>query len=356
MSIEINHISSEKQLEEIKSDWKLLDKETGHKNICSSYDWIKNWWDVFKNVNNNNLGIKKKLLIVYAYDANKLILVWPLMELTRNFYGINLKSIEFIGQQWSGIYYDIILNRNHEEVVNKAIKYLYKKVKFDFLYMRYLPDTSILNKYFKFHFFTKVPEVNLSNYESFDRYCKNNYSKGHMQNLRTGLNRIAKNKDIFNKSTETINKINFESIISISKSKLLDSKKWIYGDSYKREFYKRLFNRFNSNVVFIKINNINAAYRANLIFNNMKVCLDASYDRNFPRYELGIHSVNKNIEDSFEKKLEIHSLGPGLDLYKFKFTKNVRNLYFTIIKGNTILSIFKTKIVGFLLGKKYLNE
>jgi hypothetical protein len=263
--------------------------------------------------------------------------------------GIKLKSVEFIGQQWSGVYYGIILKEHYEIAINKAIKYLYKEVKFDTLYMRYLEKDSILDKYFNFQLFTKIPEVVLSDYESFAEYCNKNYSKGHKQNLRTGLNRISKNNDVFDYSIETINNSNFESIIAISKTKLVDSKNWVYSDSFKREFYKRLYENFDSNVVFIKINDKSVAYRTNLIFNNLKVCLDASYDRDFPRYELGIHSVNKNIEDSFNKKIEIHSLGPGVDPYKFKFTKNARNLYYVIHQGNSFLPSLKTIFFSFLI-------
>ena len=124
MSLVFKHIDSDNQLVDIKKDWKLLDVQTQHHSICSSYEWVYNWWTVFKNVENNKIGYDKELVIVCAYDDARLILVCPLMKLRRKKFGLNIRFIEFIGQQWSGFYYDIVACKQYNDRFNEIQYYL----------------------------------------------------------------------------------------------------------------------------------------------------------------------------------------------------------------------------------------
>ncbi len=352
MDIEFKYIDSDSKLEEIRCDWKKLDQESQHHQICSTYEWVYNWWGVFKSIDNNIYGYQKRLFIICGYYDDKLVFILPLMKLYRKVLGLSFSFVEFIGQQWSGVYYDAIIDVRYKISYEIVLKYLLDTLKFDILYLRYLPKTSFINEKEKMFKFTCCPEINLKDYLNYDEYAKTNYSKGHKQNLRTGKNRASKNKDNLEETVETITDSNFNSIIHISKTKMIDKKTSVYQDIHKQEFYKRLYNCFNSNVIFIKINQQNVAYRTNLIFNNMKLCLDASFDRTAPKYELGILSVNKNIKDSYAMRLDIHSLGPGLDAYKIKFIKSFNQLYFVCRKGNTFRSYFITSLFIIMMKNK----
>lgn len=114
--------------------------------------------------------------------------------------------------------------------------------------------------------------------------------------------------------------------------------------------------QFPSNVVFVKVDNKNIAYRANIIYNNNKTCVDASYDRNFKKYDPGIVSVDYNFTDSFFKKLIIENLGPGLDDYKLKFTKEIQYLGYFLIQGNLFGSSIFTKMFKRHLSNKFNNQ
>jgi hypothetical protein len=291
------------------------------------------------------------LVIVCAYDDEKLVLVCPFMKLKRKKFGISVSFLEFIGQQWGGVYCDLIGHTNKENILDDIQGFLRKKINFDILYLRYISEESVYFKNQDLFQFTNCPEVTIEKYESFQDYSKSNYSKGHKQNLRTGRNRAIKNNDILEEVIEPINEVNFKTISLISKSKLADSKSWLYGDKNKLNLYSRFYNQFESNVIFIKVNGKEVAYRTNLIFNNFKLCLDASYDRNAPKYELGILSVNKNIEDSFDKGITMHSLGPGLDPYKLKFTKSHKKLFGIIFAGNSMKSFIISTIFKYIIKK-----
>jgi len=350
MSLTYKHISTYKELCDIKDTWVILDEKTKHKNICSSYAWVHTWWITFNTVENNKFGYNKELVIICGYDDdNELKLICPLMKLNRKKIGVNISFIEFIGQQWGGVYCDVISSFPKKNIFKEIHNYLKTQIIFDCIYLRYIPEKTNFNNY-NLNLFAECPEIELSDYNSYESYKTAHYSKGHKQNLRTGINRAVKNNDKKESSIEPYNYKNLNIIINLSKSKLVDSKSWLYGDLNKLKFYTRIHDCFNSNIVFIKINEVPVAYRSNVIFNNLKLCTDASYDRNAPKYELGIHSVDENIKDSFDKKIDRHSLGPGLDPYKLKFTKNKKKLYSLISRGNSIKSYLVTALF------KYLNK
>ena len=211
MSLVFKHINSDNQLEDIGKDWKLLDKQTQHHSICSSYEWVYNWWTVFKNVESNKIGYNKELFIVCAYDDTRLVLVCPLMKLSRKKFGFNVSFLEFVGQQWSASYYDIVADVKYKDKFSEIQDYLHNNLKFDILFLRYIPESTSHFKNQDLFPFVKCSEVNVCDYESFEAYSKSNYSKGHKQNLRTGRNRAIKNKDILEEVVETITEDNFKS-------------------------------------------------------------------------------------------------------------------------------------------------
>ena len=94
------------------------------------------------------------------------------------------------------------------------------------------------------------------------------------------------------------------------------------------------------------------AYRTNLICGNIKYCFEASYDRDFPKYNLGVISVDASVEDSFEKQLNYHCEGPGLDSYKLKFSTHDVILNYFIGKGNTLKSFVLYPILSFFIKRK----
>ena len=118
------------------------------------------------------------------------------------------------------------------------------------------------------------------------------------------------------------------------------------------QFYSLICDKMESNIIFIKIDDKNVAYRINVLFNKVKFCLDASYDRSYRKYELGSMSVDLNIKDSFNKSLDIHCLGPGIDAYKIKFTKELNYMYMYAKKGNKKLSFFLFPFIKWWISKK----
>lgn len=338
MNLSIKVINNTSDFILFKDKWQEFERLVNHNNITSSYCWLINWWKVFEKVEDNVFGYNKELLIICLYEDEKLIAIAPFVKLYRKKMGLKICFIEFLGQQWGGTYLDIIGINLTEKHIELIFEWLHKNVKYHLLLLKYIPeDTNKFNRE-DLYLYSACPQINLKKYNSYEDYIESNYSKKLKQNLRTALNR-AKNDNLnIEKEVSFIDEYNFKEIINISKSKLVDNKTWLYGNESRRRFYKLMYEEMNSNVVFIKMNKNIFAYRTNIIFNNTKFCLDASYDRKLRKYDPGILSVDLNIKDSFDKDLDIHCLGPGIDAYKMKFAKEVKFTNFYIKKGNKIFS------------------
>ena len=218
--------------------------------------------------------------------------------------------------------------------------------KYDVIHLRYIPEYSCcfnLNSPGAY-VLSACPEIKSLDINSIVQ----GYSKKLKQNLRTAHNKINRSEIEFNSEIkEKFNTDLFNSIVIVSKSKLSDGKHSIYLDNQKKEYLKNIYSIMNFNCVNITFNGSTVAYRVNIIYNERKYCIDASYDRSFKKYDLGAISVQSNIEDSCNKKLSNHCFGTGIDSYKLKFTNDICRLFIILIRGNTL----KSKII-----MKYLSR
>jgi hypothetical protein len=357
MRIQFKLITNTADLVAIENEWKEIEHYSENYCVTSSFDWVYYWWTTFSMIDNQIIGFKKKLRIITFYDEGKLIGIFPLVLVTRRFLFLKIIFLEFIGQQWGGIYCDLILKKDYalpfkevKEIINKVCSY-------DIIHLRYLTSSTKLFDVAELMAFSACPEIDLTQYTNKDYYIAKRYSKSLKQNLRSGQNRAQKNNQSLSGSVEKITTQDLDEIIRISKTKNLDKNKYcLYDDKNKFIFFKSLYENLTSNVIFIKIDGVNVAYRTNVFFNNTKICIDAAYDRNAPNYELGIKSVDLNITDSIEKEMKIHSFGPGMDEYKLRFANQLKILYFKILKGNTFRGLLYYPILKFMFARKYLKS
>jgi len=348
----IKLIQTEEEFNLLENEWKEFEETLNHSNLTSSFVWLNTWWNIFQNINNNKIGYDKKLIIICLYENDKLISIAPFLKVYRKKFGLRISFIEFLGQQWAGTYLDIITDNNYSDSKDIIFSWLYKNIKFDIILLKYIPEYSKnFNDYF-FILYSACPEIQISEYSNLDEYIKNKYSKNLKQNLRTAHNKAKKSGNKIQTSVESLDQKNFDETIQISEFKLLDGKNFLYDDKAKRKFMEEITKKMPSNVIFVKLNGKNVAYRTNVFFNNNKFCLDASYDRNFRKFELGSISVDANLKDSFSNKIKIHCFGPGIDSYKRKFTKKNINIYIYLKKGNTLMSNLLFKPIKKLAFKK----
>jgi hypothetical protein len=323
--------------------------------LMSNIVWLEVWWNVFKNTEDSTIGTKKKLHFIEVTE-NENFVFFPIISLTRVVKGVSIRFVELLSQQWGGYENEILSNsKNNKILINEALNYIHIHIEYDICFLKYLLHNSDLNIKNSFLEHAAIPFIDLKKYKHFEDYKQQIFSKNLKKKLNNVSNKLRKNNVEFQIVKEDFSDDNFEIIKKISNSKLEDGKSYVYGFKDKSKFYKSIFKKLKAQVIFVIINSEYAAYRINIISNNKKHCIDVSYNRDFRIYDPGLLSVIGSIEDSFKMGLNIHSMGPGSDRYKFSFSDNVEFLYAYIKKGNTFKSLFLFPLFKILMKRKSKN-
>lgn len=341
----IKVVTTDDGFDRVKNEWQEFEEKVNNQNITSSYVWQRTWWKHFKGYEERNFGYNKKLCILFLYNEDKTLrAIAPFCEVTRNARGLEYRAIEFLAQQWGATYLDVITDKLSKEEYAFILDWLKKNREYDLIELRYIPEFSSNLDLYKGNIaiLSACPVVKTDDYGDWDRYVRMEYSKSLRQNLRTAKNRMEREGAHYQEAIlEGISGADFMRVEQISRSKLIDGKHCVYNDSRKEMFLKEIFctSEFSKNVVEVVLNGRLVSYRMNILYNQSKFCLDASYDRGYRHYDLGALSVDLNIRDSFAKSLLTHCMGTGVDPYKLKFSKQIVNIYSFLKKGNTVKGI-----------------
>ncbi|OZM56057.1 hypothetical protein CIB95_13180 [Lottiidibacillus patelloidae] len=106
MNLQIQLVTSMKQLEIYREAWDEILKKNNNNNPFLTFDWIKTWWDYF--------GEDKKLHVKVLRDENEIIAFLPLMKRKKKY----IEEIFFIGFGQSN-YMDIVVT---DECRENALK------------------------------------------------------------------------------------------------------------------------------------------------------------------------------------------------------------------------------------------
>lgn len=334
--------------EKIKEYYTSIEKKENHL-LNVSYKWAKIWWEVFGN--RDDFGENKKLYLVCAYRNEKICAVINLYTYEKKILGfiknrsINVLTVLTIcGDAWGATFSGYIGKLNSVEI-NEMMEFIRRNIFYDWLYFSHIPNNLLIVNAVQYKFFLSAcPTVLLKGYVNYDDFVKTNYSKKLRQNIRTANNHAKKDGYIITHDTVRFGDVDFEKLKNISISKLKSGKHSIYLDDDKENFVKRLIKHIPGNAVVMKINDVPVAYRLNFFVGTNKYCFDASFDRDYDKYDVGIQSLDASIRESFENRRLIHCEGTGVDAYKLKFFKTVVPIFVLMEAGNTI----KAKLTFFI--------
>ena len=295
---------------------------------CDS-NWISNWFSIFKDVENNVLGYKKRPYIISAYCNGKLAAIVPLVKLQRIYCKcLKLTFVEFLDQQWCSMGNDVIsLKPLGLDFANELKHWIKKNINYHFIFLKYLPKSSVLNGKYKLYHYAGEPVIPMVEYSGYQNFLMESYAKRFRKQLDRTLRKIDRDGFKFELSAEKINESNFKEIRRLAKSKIVDGKGFVYGDSNKEKFFLKMYKDYSSEVLFVKFNKIAVAYVINIDKNGKRLAIDCAFDRDYKTYGAGIHCMNCNIQNSFKKEQEKFSFGIGLDAYKFQFTRQAEPSY-----------------------------
>lgn len=339
-------IKTDWEFNNLKSVWELLLKSQSNHYPSLTHEWLYTWWVTFGKIHSKKLGNNKQLAVVLVYEEEHIVSILPLINICRSVGCIQIHVIEFISQQWGGAYCDVIGVGLSKNEFAEIFDWLHTQIRYDLVFLKHIPFCST-SLYPSKWIYAACPELDLSQYTTFEELVVSVYSKNLKQNMRTAINRANRDGFTIKKSTHEYTDELYDQIISVSKSKLTDGKSCVYLDDDKKKFYRSILRLLKSDITTIYVNDILVAYRTNVYFGHISICLDAAFDRKFPRYELGSHSVDESLKEAFNKQIRVHSMGPGLDNYKAKFTKKIMPLLLCISPGKTVIG----KIAYFFVSK-----
>jgi CelD/BcsL family acetyltransferase involved in cellulose biosynthesis len=332
-------VSSESGFQGLERAWKALQPASAIPNLTSSFEWLWAWWETFKGREDAVFGYSKRLRIVLASSGGELRAIFPFMAVRRGPRISRFEYLEFLGQPWGATSLDLVGNAD-PGLAARALDWSGRNLRYHLLHLRYLPRGGPLLSELaaSSHPFSACPIIPLRAYEGFEAYQGQAYSKSLKQNLRTAANKMKAEGLDWTSRISRVGPAELAEMERLSGQKLADGKSSLYADPGKAAFVRKVCAKMDAEVLFIRLGEANVAYRLNFMYGNRKFCFDASYDRAYPRFELGALSVQESIKDSFAKGLDAHCEGTGIDAYKLKFTKEALPIFAVAAKGRGLFA------------------
>lgn len=334
--LRVSAVESDAGFSALAAEWRDLEASAGNENLTASYDWLSAWWEAFGRREDAVFGFDKRLLILRVESESGLAGLVPFVRVKRRRRFGSIECVEFLGQQWAGTSLDLLAKPEMgERAAAAAVRWIGSHVPYHILNLRYLPAGSPFLRLLPSCSFpyTACPALKPGSFVGFEDYRERTYSKSLKQNLRTAQNKLRQDGRALEFAFEPLGPAAMNEVARLSRSKLEDGKHSLYVDESKSRFISRLAG-MGARVLFVSLDGAKVAYRLNVEYRGAKFCLDASFDRAFPKYELGGFSVQENLRDSFERGLSLHCEGSGIDFYKAKFLKEALMMKTLVAKGN----------------------
>lgn len=322
---------------EVRETYAILEREESHL-LNTSYIWVKTWWETFRE--QESMGRDKNLHIIRVLRDDIPCAMFSLITYNKNIPQamgmVSLTILGICGDSW-GATFEGILGKLNVDETRELMSFVRSTISYDQLQFSHIPVDSPLMQVISHRILLSAcPMTLLGEYRDYDHFVKDCYSKKLRQNIRTGNNHATKNGHRLTSRVVPLSEVNFADIKRLSVSKLASGKHSIYLEDDKEKFVKRLLKVHAGNVVMVECDGKPAAYRLNFFVGKKKYCFDASYDRSYDRYEIGIQSLAASIHESFENVRSLHCEGAGIDSYKLKFLKRAAPIYILTEAGNSL--------------------
>jgi hypothetical protein len=359
----IELIDSTESFTKKKDEWLLFESTLNNVSIFNSYNFLFLFWILIEKTVDHKFGYKKKLQLIFLYNDKELLAILPLCLLSRKRKKIIIvKYLEFLGQQFFTSYMDIISKNLEKESFEFIHKWIKKNISYDIINLELLTEHSNLAKYLNHSWmyeYNYSPEIIISNFTSYEEFKTERLSGNYRGMINNSYNKLKKDQYNFETIRKKFDDTDLDLIYPISKSKLIDGKYNIYDDANKREFARKIYELFNAEISYIKLNNRIVSYQIYIYYREQSMWFDISFDREFAKYRPGILQYDIGLSNSFKNNIKRNILGYGNDQNKIGICTHKYILYNYIEKGNTILSSFwyKEKVkVATLLEKQLLEN
>jgi hypothetical protein len=348
----IKEVNTEEELLALKETWLELEEPVTYATLGSSFEITRLAWQCLAAKAERTFGYNKKLLILLVLDANQPVAIVPLVKVQRDHkvgpFTKSLSSIEFLGHsllsRYFRFFYDIVTKHPSKELTQAIIEWLYANHKFDILHLAYISeespnfDLSSPDSLYS----TSSTVVDINRFQSFEQYKQIIYSESLRQNIRTAFNRAAKDSLTIDRQAEWATGATLGQAFHPLDVKL--HKVPFVQDSYQK-FLLSLSLAGRVRAVTVYANDKLIAHRLYATFAHGQFEIDTNRDWTYKRLELGSLLIDKAIQDSFERKLDIHCCGLYGGLHTERFATRLIKSFKYVRAGNTILGGIANKLV-----------
>jgi CelD/BcsL family acetyltransferase involved in cellulose biosynthesis len=367
--MEILKISKEKDFFTLKERWDELVIDTGFENIFLTWEWMYNWWKIFK--------VKKdELFILLGLKKKKILGIAPFYR-KRGF----LKSIHFLGTgiAASDFLFFIVKKENEITFLETIKRYLLaRRNQWDLLF---LEGVSVENGKLVRHLKARKWKVRtLQNYscfylplyspfEDFEQTIKRNLIRN-IKRRRKRLTQIGvvqwkelihfQDPDLFSLFEEMmlLYQKRWSSLQNGAQNKILNNRLFLkFMKNITEEFYKRQWLSIN----FLTINGRSIAASYNFKFNKKIFSYMLCFDPKYKTYGPGFICLWESLRFYINAGYKIFEFLRGDERYKLQWTdRNRKEQDILIIKMSLkgILFLFYTNLHGLLkyIFKKYFFQ
>jgi len=296
MNVEL--VTTREHLMGIEKEWKTLLKTCKNMTVFQSFEWVKDFYDVYGG-----------RLLVYVVRDGKILGIAPLVERDG--------TVEFIGTPKSD-YADFIIAERHSEVLDQVFKHLSKE-KWNHIHLAEVPQDSFLCKYqlknsvkgfanqcfcmeFKNH---PIEEINQKlNKRDLKRHTKGLKKHGHLSHEK------AKDKD-------KIVKLLFKHHTEIWKAKGMPA---IFEEKRQRELYLRLINEPFFILWTLNLNEEPIAIQAGFEMFHTYLSYCQAFHPYWSRFSPGNVLHKRILEHYIKKDYNAVDLSRGAERYKQRFS------------------------------------
>lgn len=320
----------------VRETYAILEREGEHL-LNTSYIWTKTWWDVFRD--HTVFGYDKQIYLIRVLRESVPCAMLALMrykKVVRKSMGlVSYTTLGICGDVWGATFEGILGDLSVEET-QELMNFVRRSISYDQLIFSHIPAASPLMQVIPNQILLSAcPTISLVDYDDYDQFLHKIYSKKLQRNIRARKRHAINDGRELTFQSKCFSDVDFCTLKSLSISKLASGKHSIYLDSTKERFIKCLLKYHLGNVVVVKCGEEPVAYRLNFFVGKKKYCVDASYNREFSKYGVGIMSLDASLRDTFELGQTCHCEGTGVDTYKLECLKTVIPIYVLSEPGNT---------------------
>jgi CelD/BcsL family acetyltransferase involved in cellulose biosynthesis len=348
MKIECQVVQSLDAFKTLKNTWEILLSESCSNTIFMTWEWMYNWWKVFRK--------DHKLLLLLVRKNNDIIGIAPIFLKTNNHAGFKSRCLQFLGSEFVGSdYLNFIIKKNEEEIFfREFFNFLKNQAIWDSMILSDIPKDSKNINFIRTESnrlgynlvlidrkicpFTLLPG-------SWNEYL-NNLSPSKRYDIRRKIRKIQKEQNIELEiiSNGNLLKKSIDALIEMNVERLrFKSETGGFQDQDFTRFHQKIIPVFSDRdwvrLCFLKFQNNPIAtlyiFKYNSTYYYYQSGMRMSYKRFSPSTVLFALIIKHAIES---EKIKIFDFLQGEERYKYSWAK--------YIKQNISIAIFNNNITG----------